>query len=113
MEAGLEVNSENYMLICLQNSDQNRDINISNRSSGNVGKLKYLETTVTDKGLIFEEIKSRFNSCSACYSIKKHLSSRLLSKNIKITRCRATILPVVLYGCDTTSLTYREYTEGI
>lgn len=54
MEAGLEVNSENYMLMCGQNSDQNRDIKISNGSSGSVRKLKYLETTVTGKDLIFE-----------------------------------------------------------
>ena len=36
------------------------------------------------------------------------LSSRLLSKNIKITIYRNIILPVVLYGCETWSLTLRE-----
>jgi len=35
-------------------------------------------------------------------------SSRLLSKNIKIKIYRTIILPVVLYGCETWSLTLRE-----
>jgi hypothetical protein len=36
------------------------------------------------------------------------LSSRLLSKNTKITVYRIVVLPVVLYGCETWSLTLRE-----
>jgi len=36
------------------------------------------------------------------------LSSRLLSKNLKIKTYRTIILPVVLYGCETWSLTFRE-----
>ena len=34
--------------------------------------------------------------------------SRLLSKNLKIKICRTTILPVVLYGSETWSLTFWE-----
>ena len=36
------------------------------------------------------------------------LSSSLLSKNLKIKIYRTIILPVVLYGCGTWSLTMRE-----
>jgi len=36
------------------------------------------------------------------------LSSRLLSKNLKIKIYRTIILPVVLYGCETWLLTLRE-----
>ena len=36
------------------------------------------------------------------------MSSRLLSKNLKIKINRSIILPVVLYGCETWSLTLRE-----
>jgi hypothetical protein len=44
-----------------------------------------------------------------CYhSVQKLLSSRLLSKNIKIRLYKRIILPVVLYGCETWSLTLRE-----
>jgi hypothetical protein len=36
------------------------------------------------------------------------LSSRLVSKNLKIKIYKTVILPVVLYGCETWSLTLRE-----
>ena len=41
-------------------------------------------------------------------SVQKLLSSRILSKNLKIKIYRTIILPVVLYGCETWSLTLRE-----
>jgi len=40
--------------------------------------------------------------------VQNLLSSRLLSKNLKIKIYRNIILPVVLYGCETWSLTLRE-----
>jgi hypothetical protein len=36
------------------------------------------------------------------------LSSRLLSRNVKVKIYKTLILPVVLYGCETWSLTLRE-----
>ena len=48
-------------------------------------------------------------SGNACYhSVKNPLSSSLLSKNLKIKIYRTIILHVVLYGCDTWSLTLKE-----
>jgi len=48
-------------------------------------------------------------SGNACYlSVQNLLSSRLLSKNLKIKVYRTVILPVVLYGCETWSLTLWE-----
>ena len=40
--------------------------------------------------------------------MQNFLSSFLLSKNIKINVHRAIILSVILYGCETWSLTWRE-----
>ena len=58
---------------------------------------------------ILEEIKSRLRSGNTCYHlVRNDLSSRLLSKNLKIKIYRTIILPVVLYGCETWSLTLRE-----
>ena len=58
---------------------------------------------------ILEEIKSWLKSGNACYrSVQSLLSSRLLSKNLKIKIYRTIILPVVLCGCETWSLTLRE-----
>jgi hypothetical protein len=54
-----------------------------------------------NQNLIQEEIKRRVNSDNAFYhSVKNLLSSRLLSKNVKITTCKTVILPVVLYGVE-------------
>jgi hypothetical protein len=59
--------------------------------------------------LIQKEIKRRWNSGSACYhSVQNYLSFRLLSKNIKIRIYKTIILPVVVYGCETWSLTLGE-----
>jgi hypothetical protein len=72
-------------------------------------QFKYLGTTITNQNLIHEEIKRRLNSGNACYhSAQNLLSSRLLSKNVKIRINKTVILPVVLYGCETWSLTVME-----
>ena len=53
--------------------------------------------------------KSRLKLGNACYhSVQKLLSSSLIYKNLKIKIYRTIILPVVLYGCETWSLTLRE-----
>jgi hypothetical protein len=52
---------------------------------------------------------SRLNSGNAYYhSVQSLLSSRLLSSNIKVKIYKTITLPVVLYGCETWSLTLRE-----
>jgi hypothetical protein len=92
-----------------QNACQNWEIKIRNRSFENVSQFKYLETTVTNQNLIQEEIKRRFNSVNACYhSAQNLLSSRLLTKSVKMRIYKATVLPAVLYGCETWSVTLRE-----
>jgi hypothetical protein len=74
-----------------------------------VSQFKYLGTTVTNQSLIQKEIKWRLKSGNACYhSVQNLLSSRLLSKNLKIRIYKTIILPVVLYGRETWSLTLRE-----
>jgi len=74
-----------------------------------VEELKYLGTTLTNQNPIQEEIKSRLKSGNACnHSVQNLLSSSLLSKNLKVKIYRTIVLPVVLFGCETWSLTFRE-----
>ena len=74
-----------------------------------VEEFKYLGTKLTNQNSIQEEIKSRLKSGNACYySVQNLLSSRLLSKHLKIKIYRTIILPVFLYGCETWSVTLRE-----
>jgi hypothetical protein len=64
---------------------------------------------ITNENLIQEEIKRRLNSGNACYHLAQYLLSfRLLSENIEFGIYKTIILPVVLYGCETLSLTLRE-----
>ena len=61
----------------------------------NVGSL------LTNQNSIQEEIKWRLKAGNSCYySLQTLLSSRLLSKNLKI-KIYKTILSVVLHGCET------------
>jgi hypothetical protein len=74
-----------------------------------MAKFRYLGTTLTNQNDIQDEIMSKLNSGNACYySVQNILSSRLISKNLKIKIYKAVILLVVLYGCETWSLTLRE-----
>jgi hypothetical protein len=111
-EIGLEVNTEKtkYMVISRnQHAGHNHNININNKSFERVEEFKYLGATLMNRNSIHEEIKSRLQSGNACYHLVQNLlSSRLLSKNTKIRVYRTIILPVVLYGCGTWSLTLRE-----
>jgi hypothetical protein len=80
-----------------------------NSSIERVEEFKYLGTMLTNQNFIQEEIKSKlklWNAC--CYSVQNLLSSSLLSKKLNIKIYRTIILPVVLYGCETWSLTLRE-----
>jgi hypothetical protein len=92
------------------NSGQNQNIRIANESFESVVIFKYLGTTLTHQNYIHDEIKSRLNSGNACYyySVQNLLFSRLISKNLKIIIYKTVILPLVLHGCETWSLTLRE-----
>ena len=82
---------------------------IDNSSFERVDEFKYLGTTLTNQILIEKEIKSRLKSGNACYhSVQNLLSSSLLSKNLKIKIYITIIVPVVLYGYETWSLTLNE-----
>jgi hypothetical protein len=66
-----------------QNTGQNHDVKIANRSFENVAQFRYLGSIVTYQSLIQEEIKRRLIWDNACYhSDRKLLFSHLMYKNI-------------------------------
>jgi hypothetical protein len=68
---------------------------MGNRCFEDLSQVTYLGTMITNENLIQEEIKRRFNLRNASYhSVHNVLSSRLLSKNIKI-RIYKTIFSLV------------------
>ena len=78
---------------------QIQSVRIDNSTFERVEGFKYLGTTLTNQNYIVEEIKSRLMSGNACYhSVQNLLSSRLLSKNLKIKLYKTIILPVFCMG---------------
>ena len=91
-----------------QNAGRIHSMKMDNSSIERVEEFKYLGTTLTNKNSIREEIECRLKLGNACYySVQNLMSSSLLSKTLKIKIYRTIILPVVLYGCKTWSLTLR------
>jgi hypothetical protein len=111
-EVGLEVTPEKtkYMLMSRsQKIGQKHSIKTANRFLEDAAKFKYLGTTLTDQNYMHREIKSRLNSGNACYhSVQRLLFSPLLFRNLKVKIYKTIILPVILYGCETWSLTLQE-----
>jgi len=82
-----------------QNAGRIHSVRIDNNTFERVEEFKYLGTTLTNQNSIAEEIKSRLRSGNACYhSVQNIVSSRLLSKNLKIKTYRTIILPVFCMG---------------
>ena len=91
------------------NAGRSQNIKTDNNSFQMLEEFKYLGTTLTNQNSIQEEIKTSLKSGNACYhSVQNLLSSSMLSNNKKIKMYRTINLPVVLYGCETWSLTLRE-----
>ena len=68
-----------------QNAGRIHSVRVDNSTFERVEEFKYLGTTLTNQNSIAEEFKSRLRSGNACYhSVQNLLSSRLLSKNLKI-----------------------------
>ena len=82
-----------------QNAGQSHSVRTDNSTFERVEEFKYLGTTLTNQNSFPEEIKSRLRSGNACYhSVQKLLSSRLLSKNLKIKVYRTISVHYMLTG---------------
>jgi len=96
-EIGLEVSAykTKYMVMSRdKNAGRIHRVRTDNSNFEMVEEFKNLGTILTNQNSIAEEIKSRLRSGNVCYhSVHNLLSSRLLSKNLKIKIYR-TILPI-------------------
>jgi hypothetical protein len=108
-KTGLEVNADRtkYMVMARDKYvGRSHNMKIGNSSIERVEEFKYLGTTLTNQNSIQVEIKSRLKLGNAFYYLVRNLlSSRLLSKKLKIKNYN---FPVDLYGCEAWSLTLRD-----
>jgi hypothetical protein len=103
------VQEVNVLMSLRQDAGQTHNIRTANRHFENMSKFIYLVTTARNQNFVHEEIQSRLNSGTDCYhSLQNLLSSRLLSKNVKIEIQKTTILPTILNVCETCFLTLRK-----
>ena len=106
----MKADKAKYMVMSRdQNAGRSHNINIDNNSFERLEEFKYLGTTSTNQISIQEDVKSRLKSKNAFLnSAQNLLSSSLLSTNIKIKIYRTIIFPVVVYWCETWSLTLKK-----
>jgi len=91
-----------------QNGRKNDNINIGNKFFERMMQFRYLGTALTNQNSIREEIKSRLKSENAFYhSFAECFVFQFAIQHTKIKIHRTVILPVVLRGCETWSLTLR------
>ncbi|KAJ9574461.1 hypothetical protein L9F63_008387, partial [Diploptera punctata] len=109
---GLEVNiNKTKYMVTRRNSLNNVNVQLMTNEENveEVAEFKYLGTIITNRNEMHKEIKHRLNSGNACYyALQRLLMSQLLSKNVKLKIYKTIILPVILYGCETWTLTLRE-----
>jgi hypothetical protein len=93
-----------------QNVCQNQDIKIANKVFENVSKFKYLRTVI-NQNFTQEQIRRRLNSGNGPFGPESSVLKYTTLYNAKHTNTRiynTIILYVVMYGCETWSLTLRE-----
>jgi hypothetical protein len=109
-DIALEINAEKTKYVIMSrhpNSGQNQIIKIANESFEKVAKFKYVGTTLTNQNGIRDEIKSRLIR-EILVIIQSKIFCLPISKNLKIKIHKTVVSPVVLYGCETWSLTLVE-----
>ena len=86
----------------------NEHVTVGSKSYEKVKTFNYLGSLLTNKNPIQEEIKCRLKARNSCYSVQTLLSSRRLSKNLKIKIHKTIIFSDVLYGREIWFIILRE-----
>ena len=105
---GLVVNENKtkYLLSTAKNSSIGESVEIDGYNFELLKNFVYLESSVNAENDISLEIRHRITLANRCYfRLRKQLSKRVLSWRTKICLYKSLMLPVLLYGAETWTLT--------
>ncbi|KAI5722453.1 hypothetical protein M8J76_008557 [Diaphorina citri] len=109
---GLTINQKKTKYLVLQRGqirESQQFLRIGQYSFERVQCFKFLGVHIDDQNQRQTEMQIRLNNANKAYhSLRSLLSSRLLSRNSKLTLYNTIIKPVLLYGSETWSVTKRE-----
>lgn len=90
-------------------STKRKDLHVNGITYKGVDKFKYLGCTITDTNRREDEIDIRIVNALRCTAaLHKVLVSKLLSRSTKIRIYKTVIRPILMYGCETWTLTLKE-----
>jgi len=108
-KVGLAVNEgKTKFMICSSRESQRlgTQLNADTYNFEVVKDFIYLGSAVTSKNDVSLEIKRRITLANRCYfGLSRQLSSRALSRRTKLTLYKTLILPVLLYGAESWTVT--------
>lgn len=109
---GLAINFEKtkFLYMSRSNTDRNMtNIMIDNKKIEEVESFKYLGATVTNLNMMEKEITVRIASANkSYYSLMPLMKRKSITRYTKIRLYNTVIRPVVLYACETWSLTKKQ-----
>lgn len=110
LKMGLAINETKtkYMYVSRQAQRDRigQNVTIGDFNFERVNSFKYLGAVITADNDITEEVKARIQSGNRCmYALDKTLRSKRISRRAKIRIYKSIIRPVVMYGCETWTLT--------
>ncbi|KAI5639582.1 reverse transcriptase (RNA-dependent DNA polymerase) domain-containing protein [Phthorimaea operculella] len=112
-KVGLRVNQDKTEYLHMRRFKTTRtkrnNLIVNGTSYKGVDKFKYLGCTVTDTNQREDEINIRIQNALRCSAaLHKVLTSKLISRRTKVRIYKTVIRPILMYGCETWTLTLKE-----
>ena len=107
---GLRINQEKTKVMEIaRRGELDGLVNIDGMEVEVVESFKYLGMTVAGDGNIEEEINERIGAANRClFSLMSLLKKRSISERTKLRVYNTIIRPILIYGCETWSLTKKQ-----
>ena len=102
---GMEINAEKTKLMTNNAKGINIDIRINGEKLDKVDSFKYLDTVITDQGSKPQVLSRIAQTTAALARLKTFWNDKRISLSSKIRLMRSLVISVLLYACETWTLT--------